>query len=191
MDIVLYVVLGVIALLVIMTIVIYNRLVGLRMNRQNSFADIDVQLKLRYDLVPNLVNTVKGYAKHESEVFTQVTEARARIPRGGAGGNLRDRIEGEQMLSQAMLNLFAVAENYPELKADKNFQQLQAELSDIENKIAAARRYFNSATKEYNVSIQQFPAVMIAGMFGFREATFFEIATENREKVETAPNVEF
>jgi len=177
--------LGVIALFLV---ILYNRIVALVQRRKNAFSDIDVQLKLRHDLIPNLVNTVKGYASHESGLFTRVTEARAAAMRGGS---IADRAQAEGMLGAAMMNLMAVAENYPQLKADSNFQQLQAELSDIENKIAAARRFFNNATGEYNTVIQQFPAVLIARMFGFREEVFFELDAAEKDAVKTAPNVNF
>lgn len=180
-----WVIVGVVALVLIM---IYNRLVALVQRRKNAFADIDVQLKLRHDLIPNLVETVKGYAGHEKGVFEQVTAARASAMRGGA---IDDRLKAEAGLGAAMMNLMAVAENYPQLKADQNFQQLQAELSDIENKIAAARRFFNSATNEYNTAVTQFPAVLIARMFGFKEELFFELSDAEKSDVATPPNVKF
>lgn len=180
--------LAVIGLVAFFVIVLYNRIVALVQRRKNAFSDIDVQLKLRHDLIPNLVNTVKGYAAHESSVFERVTEARATAMRGG---NVADRSQAEGMLGAAMMNLMAVAENYPQLKADTNFLQLQAELSDIENKIAAARRFFNNATSEYNTVIQQFPAVLIARMFGFNEEVFFELDAAEKAAVQTAPNVNF
>jgi LemA protein len=169
-------------------ITLYNRIVSLVQRRKSSFSDIEVQLKLRYDLVPNLIETVKGYAAHEKGVFEKVTEARATAMRGGS---LSDRVKAEGALSGAMMNLMAVAENYPQLKADVNFQNLQAELSDIENKIAAARRFFNNATSEYNISIQQFPAVFIARMMGFKEEIFFEVDAAEQKAVQTAPKVSF
>ncbi len=172
-------------------IVIYNRLVALRQTRRNAFSDIDVQLKQRFDLVPNLVDTVKGYAAHEKTVFENVTAARAQVGRTNGMGAAAEHLKAEGMLGSALMNLFAVAENYPQLKADMNFQKLQAELSDIENKIAAARRFFNSATAEYNTAIQQFPANLIAGPFGFRDETFFELAAGEAEAVHTAPKVTF
>lgn len=174
--------------IVLFLIVLYNRIIALVQARKNAFSDIDVQLKLRYDLVPNLVETVKGYAAHEKGVFEKVTEARASAMRGGA---MPDRLQAEGALSGALMNLMAVAENYPALKADGNFQKLQAELSDIENKIAAARRFFNNATNEYNTSIHQFPAVLIAKMFGFKEETFFELDAAESQAVKAAPNVKF
>lgn len=178
-------VLGVIVLLLVL---LYNRIVALVQRRKNAFSDIDVQLKLRHDLIPNLVNTVKGYATHESGVFERVTNARATAMRGGG---IADRAQAEGMLGAAMMNLMAVAENYPQLKADSNFVQLQAELSDIENKIAAARRFFNNATSEYNTVISQFPAVLVARAFGFAEEVFFELDAAEKEAVKTAPGVSF
>lgn len=189
----LWIVLGLLALTALGLIVIYNRLVALRQTRKNAFSDVDVQLKQRFDLVPNLVETVKGYATHEQSVFENVTEARARVGRAGNAGGAAgtERIQAEGMLGSALMNLFAVAENYPQLKADQNFQQLQAELSDIENKIAAARRFFNNATAEYNTAIQQFPANLIAGPFGFHDEIFFELGAGEAEAVRTAPQVKF
>jgi LemA protein len=169
-------------------VIIYNRLVGLRQARARAFSDVDVQLKQRHDLIPNLVQTVKGYAAHEKGVFEQVTEARATAMRGGTLG---ERAKAEAALGQAAMNLMAVAENYPQLKANDNFRQLQAELSDIENKIAAARRWFNNATSEYNTARQQFPAVLLADKLGFREETFFGLEEGERQAVNTPPKVDF
>lgn len=174
----------------IFLIVIYNRLVALRQKRMNAFSDVDVQLKQRYDLIPNLVETVKAYAKHEDKVFMQVTEARASAMKSRDAG-IEGRAAAESVLGTAMMQLMAVAENYPDLKANENFQQLQAELSDLENKIAAARRFFNNATSELNTAIQQFPAVLIAGSFGFKSETFFELPEAEAEAVQKAPDVNF
>lgn len=182
------VILGVIAAIVIFVISLYNRLVALRQNRGNAFSDIDVQLKLRYDLVPPLVETVKGYASHEKTVFENVTNARASVAQSSGTD---DRIRAEQRLGGALANLYAVAENYPALKADQNFQALMAELSDIENKVAAARRFFNNATNELNTSVQQFPSNIIAGMFGFHTETFYEDTSTDRATLEKAPSVKF
>lgn len=182
------VILGVAALIVVIFIGIYNRIIALVQRRKNAFSDIDVQLKLRHDLIPNLVETVKGYAAHEKGVFEKVTEARATAMRGGPIGA---RVSAEQALSGAMMNLMAVAENYPQLKADANFTALQAELSDIENKIAAARRFFNNATNEYNTAIHQFPAVIVARMFGYNEEIFFELGEAEKEAVAQPPKVGF
>lgn len=182
------IILIVIAVVVVMLIGIYNRIVGLGQNRKNAFSDIDVQLKLRHDLIPNLVETVKGYATHEKSVFENVTAARATAMKGGT---ISDRAKAEGALSGAMMNLMAVAENYPQLKADSNFRQLQGELSDIENKIAAARRFFNNATNEYNTAIKQFPAVLLAGAAGWKEEDFFELSEDEKKAVEEAPKVNF
>lgn len=180
--------LGLIAVIVITIIAIYNRLVALRQNRNNAYADIDVQLRQRFDLIPNLVETVKGYASHEKGVFEKVTRMRAKV---NDANNPNERLSAEKALGKAMIDVYAVAENYPDLKADQNFQQLMAELSDIENKIAAARRFFNNATSEYNTSIQQFPANLIAGNFGFKTEEFYEVEEEERAVMEKAPDVKF
>lgn len=185
-----WIVVAVIGALALFLIVIYNRLVALRQTRKNAFSDVDVQLKQRFDLVPNLVETVKGYATHESSVFENVTAARASVGRSGPGA-APDRMKAEGMLGSALMGLFAVAENYPQLKADANFQQLQAELGDLENKIAAARRFFNSATAEYNTAIQQFPASLIAGSFGFHEEVFFELDAGEAAAAKAPPQVRF
>ncbi len=181
--------LGILAAIGGAIIVIYNRLVALRQNRENAYADIDVQLKQRFDLIPNLVETVKGYAAHEKEVFEEVTKMRAKVQ--GAGSDKGERLNAEQQLGKAMINVAAVAENYPELKADQNFQKLMAELSDIENKIAAARRFFNNATSELNTAIEQFPANLIAGRFGFTKEEFYEVDEAERKVMEQAPDVKF
>lgn len=184
-----WVILAVIGVPVVILVVLYNRLVALRQTRHNAFSDIDVQLKQRFDLIPNLVETVKGYASHEKELLEKVTEARARVQ--GTKGEGSERIAAESMLGGAMMQLFAVAENYPDLKADANFRRLQDELSDIENKISAARRFFNNATNEYNTGVQQFPANIIASMFGFHEEAFFELDEAEKEAVQKAPSVSF
>ena len=180
--------LGVGAFVVVLLISIYNRLVALRQNREQSFADIDVQLKQRFDLVPPLVETVKGYAAHEKSIFENVTAARAGVK---AARGVNERVEAENMLTRAISGIYAVAENYPGLKADGNFQRLMAELSDIENKLAAARRFFNNATAELNTAIQQFPAVLFAGVLGFKKEEFFEIPDNDRAAYDKAPEVKF
>jgi len=179
------VVLGVIALYVVFT---YNRLVALSQAWKRAFADIDVQLKQRHDLIPNLVETVKGYAAHESGVFTKVTEARAGAMRATS---VSEKSAAETALSGALTNLLAVAENYPQLKANENFRQLQDELADLENKIAAARRFLNNAVAEYNSAIQQFPAVVIAGPMGFTPAEMFTLDADERAQTKNAPKVSF
>lgn len=171
-----------------LTILLYNRLVALRQTYKNAFADIDVQLKQRHDLIPNLVETVKGYAGHESNVLTKVTEARASAMRAATPG---EKGAAEGALSGALANLYVVAENYPQLKANENFLRLQSELGDIENKIAAARRFFNNAVAEYNTSIAQFPAVLFAGVLGFHEAESFTLDDAERAATKDAPKVSF
>jgi LemA protein len=182
---ILLVVLGVLAL---MAIGIYNTLVSLRNRVNQSFADIDVQLKQRHDLIPNLVETVKGYATHEKGTLEAVIQARNSAM--AVGGGTAAQAQAEGMLGAALGKLIALSEAYPDLKANANFQQLSAELSDIENKIAAARRFFNNAVNEYNTGIQQFPAVLFAGMLGFSEKTSFDLG-ESRAQVETVPTVKF
>lgn len=179
----------VVLVVIIYAIGLYNRLVYLRQNRMNAFSDVDVQLKQRYDLVPQLVETVKGYAAHEKSVLENVTAARAGIR--NSNGASDDRLRAEQALGGALVNLFAVAENYPALKADQNFQHLMSELSDIENKIAAARRFFNNATSELNTMVQQFPSSIIANMYKFQTERFYEDESVDRATLEKAPSVKF
>ncbi len=173
-------------LLLLWGLAIYNGLVAMRQRVSQAFADIDVQLKQRHDLVPNLVETVKGYAAHERATLDAVVEARnaavsAQGPAAQAGA--------ENMLTGALRQLFALAEAYPNLKANSNFQELQSELTDIENKLAAARRFFNNAVQEYNTGIQQFPAALFAAAFGFTPREFFEVG--ERKAFEEAPAVKF
>jgi len=179
--------LGVILLIVLWVISIYNRMVRLRNKRQNAFADVDVQLKQRHDLVPQLVETVKGYAAHERELLTRITEARTAAM---GAGTIDEKIVAENKLSAALQGLKVQVEAYPDLKANQNFLQLQEELSDIENKLAAARRFFNGATTEYNTGIETFPANMIAGTFGFKRETLFDLGTERVEN-EQPPKISF
>ena len=183
------IVVGVIVLILIFWVIgIYNNLVALRNNRENAFANIEVQLKQRYDLIPNLVNTVKGYAEHEKGLLERITQARTAAM---GATNLNDKIEAENALSSALAGLKVSVENYPDLKANQNFMQLQSELADIENKLAAVRRFFNSATKELNNSVQSFPNNLIANMFGFHKEPMFEVAPEQRAAIEKAPEVKF
>lgn len=170
------IILVVVATLVIWAIAIYNSLVSLRNNRENAFANIDVQLKLRHDLIPQLVSVVKGYAGHEKNLLESVTAARAAAMNATT---INDKIEAENALSTALAGLKVSVEAYPDLRANQNFLQLQGEISDVENKLAASRRYFNSTTRELNTSVQSFPAVLLAGMFGFHKEPMFEVpATE-------------
>ncbi|MFO7923181.1 MAG: LemA family protein [Bacteroidales bacterium] len=178
----------VVAVFVLIIIFTYNRLVKLRNNRENAFADIDVQLKQRHDLIPQLVDAVKGYMKHESEVLTRITDARSHAMNAT---NINDRIDAENQLSGALAGLRVAVEAYPDLKASSNFMNLQEEISDVENKLAASRRFFNSATKELNNAVQVFPAVLFAKMFGFSRQPMFEISSEQRAAHEQAPKINF
>lgn len=183
------IVVAVIAVILIFWVIgIYNNLVALRNNRENAFANIDVQLKQRYDLIPNLVNTVKGYAEHEKGLLERVTAARTAAM---GATSMNDKIEAENALSSALAGLKVSVEAYPDLKANQNFMQLQSELADIENKLAAVRRFFNSATKELNTGVQSFPTVLFAGMFGFHQEPMFEVPQEERAAVQKAPEVKF
>jgi LemA protein len=183
-----WIVIGIVVLLVIWVISLYNSLVRLRNRRQNAFADIDVQLRQRHDLVPQLVETVKGYAAHEKEVFLKVTEARTAAM---SAGTIDDKIKAEQNLTAALQGLKISVEAYPELKANQNFLQLQEELSDIENKLAASRRFFNGATTEYNNAVESFPGNLIARNFGFKREVFFDLGEDNRKRMEEPPTIKF
>lgn len=177
-----------VAVIVLYGIFLFNRLVALRQAWNRAASDIDVQLKLRHDLIPNLVETVKGYANHESGVFTEVAHARSAAMRATTIG---EKSAAEAVLSGALGNLFAVAENYPQLRASENFRALQDQLSDVESKIAAARRFMNNAAAEYNSATQQFPALLIAGPFGFQPAQMFTLDPAERALAKDAPKVSF
>jgi LemA protein len=177
-----YIILGVLAVIVIWAVVSYNRLVLMVNRAKEAWADIDVQLKRRYDLIPNLVNTVKGYATHESQAFEKVTQARAAAM---GAGTLEAKGQAEATLAGALKSVFAIAEAYPDLKANQNFLALQTELSDTENKIQAARRFYNTNVRDLNTSIEVFPGNLIAGMFKFVKMEFFQLDNEAaREPVE-------
>lgn len=178
-------IIGIIILIALWLIFGYNGLVTLRNRSQEAWADIDVQLKRRYDLIPNLVETVKGYAGHERELFEKVSEARSRAM--GATG-LKEKGEAENALSQTLKTLFAVAENYPQLKASDNFLELQRELSDTENKIQAARRFYNGNVRDLNIRVESFPTNLVASVFGFQKMEFFEIEEAAERE---APKVSF
>ncbi|MCA3700849.1 LemA family protein [Brevundimonas sp.] len=175
----------IVAILAFVVIGSYNKLVALDQRADQSFADIDVQLKQRNDLIPNLVETVKGYASHEQGTLNAVTQARA----AAAGAtSVNDKVTADNMMTAALGRLFAVAEAYPDLKANTNFLELQRELSDIENKLAAARRFFNNAVAEFNAVRAQFPTILFAGMFGFgQEKPFFDVGAGDREAMNAAP----
>ena len=166
----------------------YNSLVRLRNRRQNAFADIDVQLRQRHDLVPQLVETVKGYAGHERNVLLKITEARSAAV---SATTIDDKIKAEQQLTSALQGLKVSVEAYPDLKANQNFLQLQEELSDIENKLAASRRFFNAATTEYNNAVESFPSNLIANNFGFKREIMFDLGNEGRRQMEEPPAVKF
>jgi len=174
------IILVIIVVLALWNVAIYNGLVKLKIRCEEAWSDIDVQLKRRYDLIPNIVETVKGYAKHEKEVFTKVTEARTAAMSNS--GPADSQAKTENMLSGALKSLFAVAENYPALKANENFLHLQAELSEIEEKIQASRRFYNGNVRDYNTKIAVFPNNILAGMFNFKKKEFFEIENEEERK---------
>jgi LemA protein len=180
-DIIGWVLLAIVIVIVFAVIAIYNGLVQGRNRVKNAWSQIDVQLKRRFDLIPNLIETVKGYAKHEKTVFEEVTKARAAIV--SAGSNVKQQAEAQNMLTGALKSLFAVAENYPQLQASQNFLMLQEELSGVEGKIAYARQFYNDSVLGYNNFIQGFPGNVFAGMFGFKEETFFETEEKSREPV--------
>jgi LemA protein len=179
-----WIIAGIVGLLLVLVVGIYNSLVGARNRVDNAWAQIDVQLKRRYDLIPNLVETVKGYASHEQQTFERVTQARsaAQSAEGPAA-----QAEAENFLTSALRQLFAVAEAYPELRASENFQGLQAELSETENRIAVSRQIYNDTVLTYNNKVQQVPTNIVASMFGFDEREFFAAGDEADE----APAVEF
>lgn len=181
------IVIAVIVVIVLWAISVYNGLVTMRQRVNEAFADVDVQLRQRHDLVPNLVETVKGYAAHERGTLEEVTKARnAAVAAQGP----TQQAAAENMLSGALRQLFALSEAYPDLKANIEFQQLQAELTDLENKIAASRRFFNNAVQEYNTSIQRFPAALFATSFGFTPKDFFDLGTDRQAELQ-APQVKF
>jgi LemA protein len=184
----LLIVIGLIVLAIIWMTSLYNNLVRLRNRRQNVFADIDVQLRYRHDLVPQLVETVKGYAGHEKDVLYRVTEARAAAI---GATTINDKIKTEQELTHALQGLKVSMEAYPNLKANENFVKLQGELTEIESKLAAARRLFNEATTGYNNAVQTFPGNMVARNFGFNPEMFFDLGTESRKVMEEPPTVKF
>jgi len=170
-----------------LTVTLYNRLVKLRNNREQAFADVDVQLRQRHDLIPQLVESVKGYMQHERGVLTEITEARANAMKAGT---INEKIAAETRLTAALEGLKVSVEAYPDLKASQNFLDLQNEISDVENKIAAARRFFNSATKELNVATEVFPSNLIATLFNFRREPMFDLG-EQRATAGEPPQIKF
>jgi LemA protein len=182
------IVVAIIVLIAIWVMSLYNNLVRLRNRRQNAFADIDVQLRQRHDLVPQLVETVRGYASHEKDLLLKITEARSAAM---SATSIDDKIKAEQQLTSALQGLKVQVEAYPDLKANQNFLQLQEELSDIENKLAASRRFFNGATTEYNNAVESFPGNLIARNFGFQKEVFFDLGEDNRRQMEQPPKIQF
>lgn len=183
-----WIILGVVALLAVFLWFTYNSLVTLKVRVDEAWSDITVQLKRRVDLIPNLVNTVKGYAAHETGVFEKVTEARAAIQ---SANGVKEAAAGENMLEGALKSLFAVAEAYPDLKANQNFAQLQQELVDTEDKIQAARRFYNGGVRDLNTKIGLFPVNIFAGILGFKEREFFELSEAEQATAEQPVNVQF
>ena len=184
----LLIVLAVVGLLAIMLVVLYNGLVNTKVRVDEAWSDITVQLKRRIDLIPNLVETVKGYAKHEKGVFEEVTKARSAMMNANGVG---ESAKAENMLEGALKSLFAVAEAYPDLKANTNFQQLQAELVDTEDKIQASRRFYNGAVRDLNIKVKTFPTVLFAKMLGFSEREFFELSDAEQAAAEKPVDVKF
>ena len=181
-------ILGIIGAVILWGITTYNGLVAMNQRANQAFADIDVQLKQRHDLIPNLVETVKGYASHEKDTLDAVIKARnTAISAQGAPA----QAAAEQQLSGALGRLIALSEAYPDLKANTNFLDLQGQLANVEDKLAAARRFFNNAVSEFNAGIQAFPAVLFAKNFGFAARTFFDVGEESRAKLDVAPSVKF
>lgn len=183
-----WIVIGVIIVLLVLAVLIYNGLVRVKVRAEEAWSDITVQLKRRGDLIPNLVNSVKGYAKHEKTVFENVTKARTAVmdAKGPA-----ETAKADNMFEGALKSLFAVAENYPDLKANENFKQLQDELVDTEDKIQASRRFYNGAVRDLNTKIETFPTSILAGMFGFKKREFFEVGAEEQAKIDKPTDVKF
>ena len=178
----------ILVLLLIFIIALYNRLVVLKKRSEEAWSDISAQLKRRYDLIPNLIETVKGFASHEKEVFTKVTQARTKAMNAQ---DPKEKAEAENMLSSTLKSLFAVSENYPDVKSSENFLELQRELRDTEDKILSSRRFYNSVVRDYNIAITKFPALLIANSLGFKKKDFFEIDEKELEIVKKAPEVKF
>lgn len=185
---VLYVLIGIVVVVLLYIVAVYNGLISLKTRTEEAWSDITVQLKRRYDLIPNLVNTIKGYAKHEKNLFEKVTKARAEAI---SAKDMKEKGDAENVLTGALKSVFAVAENYPDLKASDNFIHLQDELSDTENKIEAARRFYNANVRDFNIKIKTFPSNTIAKSFSFEEKELFDVEASQKETVKNAPKVEF
>ncbi len=183
MDLTVWIIVGIVIVVTLYVLSVYNSLASGKVRIDESFSGIDVQLKRRIDLVPNLVETVKGYAKHERELLENVTKARSSLMHAKTA---HDKAESDNMLSQALKSLIAISENYPDLKASKNFLELQQELSDIESKIAYARQFYNSNVRSYNTTLANFPSGNIGRLFGFASSEFFEAGQEERKNVKVS-----
>jgi LemA protein len=182
-----WIIIGIIIIAILYFIAIYNSLVSLKTRTEEAWSDITVQLKRRYDLIPNLVNAVKAYASHEKELFEKVTEARAAAI---SAKDIKEQEQAENALSQALKSVFAVAENYPNLKANENFLSLQDDLTDTENKIEAARRFYNANVRDLNIKIQTFPSNIVANIFKFHPKELFDVDISQKKEIESAPKVE-
>lgn len=185
----LFIALGIVALIVVVGIVIYNSLVQSKVRVEEAWSDITVQLKRRYDLIPNLINTVKGYAVHEKETLQNVTEARTNAM--NAQGSPKEQAQAENVFQDTLKSLFAVSENYPDLKADQNFKALQDELVDTEDKIQAARRFYNGSARDLNIKIKTFPNILFAGPLGFKTREFFEVDDAETAAIAKPTEVKF
>ncbi|MGD8373555.1 MAG: LemA family protein [Candidatus Woesebacteria bacterium] len=183
-----YIIIGIVAILAVVAIFIYNGLVTTKTRTEEAWSDITVQLKRRYDLIPNLINTVKGYAKHEKDVFEEVTKARSEAL-SAQGQGVKETAAAENKFEATLKSLFAVSENYPQLKANENFKELQQELTDTEDKIMASRRFYNAASRDLNIKIDSFPSNIIAAMFGFKKRDFFEV--EEMSEIEKPVEAKF
>jgi LemA protein len=186
----LYIVLGIILLLIILIWATYNSLVRLNIKTDEALSDITVQMKRRYDLVPNLIDSVKGYAKHEKSTLSEVTKARTSAMKLGEG-DIHSKAEADNMMTSTLKSLFAVAESYPELKANENFMKLQEELSDTEDKIQASRRFYNSNVTNFNTKLKVFPTNIFGNMLGFKPKEFFEVNDSEKAEIEKAPKTNF
>jgi LemA protein len=175
-------------LVILYVIIVFNGFITLKTRTEEAWSDIEVQLKRRYDLIPNLVNSVKGYAKHEKETFEKITEARTAAM---SAKGIKEQSKAENQITEALKSIFAVAENYPDLKANQNFLQLQDELSDTENKIEASRRFYNANVRDLNIKIKSFPSNVIANSFKFEPKDLFEIAASEKEAAKSAPKIKF
>lgn len=184
----LFIGIAIVAIIIIWFIATNNSLVALKNNRKNAFADIDVQLKQRHDLIPQLVASVKGYMEHESNTLEKLTQARTAAMKAG---DINDKIKAEQQLSSALAGLRVAVEAYPDLKANTNFLHLQHEIADIENKLASVRRYFNSATKELNTKIESIPSNIVANMKNMKEEPYFDLGSDQRAQLDVTPEIKF